>query len=123
MIAIQQGDHLRAVRKQAKRRKDKATLNQLGSDEPKDDKELVVYVNLFLMLEADRVEQMMPIPLTAMITAIDFFGLDEEQEDFLLGTFAIADPIVLTDRRKNNGNAAAIGDPDASPRGKASRNR
>lgn len=109
---MQSGDHVKAIERQARRRKDKATVERLNRDTEGDfdDRELILYVNLFVLCEADRHGPLMPIPLTSMLTCVSAFELDGYQSDFLLATFAIADPIVLADRRtRANGNTPATG--------------
>jgi hypothetical protein len=125
VIAAQSGDHLRAIRQQARRRKDTATVAMLATTEVDDDeeRELALYVNLFLMCEADRKEPFMPIPLSVMLVCITHFELDDYQADFLLSAFAIADPIVLSDRKTKYGNSSATVDTNAGSSGKSPRNR
>jgi hypothetical protein len=123
VIAAQSGDHLRAVQKQARRRKDKATVEQIDTDRPDADRELILYVNLFLMCESDRVEALMPIPVTTMLRCIEHFELDDYQEDFILAAFPVADGIVLADRRTKRGNAPGTGNTDAGSGKRGSRRR
>lgn len=99
------------------------TAEQIAHDSPEPDKGLTLYLDLFLMLESERKDGTMPIPVTAQLACIDYFGLDEYQEDFLLVTFAIADRIVLAQRRSKGGNSPPTVDPDARPRRKAARGR